>query len=237
MHEGRIKPLDTVAREEVKQIYGRETIKLHDPREEIDKILDPASWQAKVDTEWPVESWGPVGAFIGWIIVPEFWDDQPFILVDYLPLRRADHGRCGRDPAQGDRREVDHLGRRENRAGKLVVELKDVTSAQLAKFVRDSKLPIEDRRTIAELAAKLSEEHKWMTPRELDEARITVNGELVPFLDWAAELQEQQRQFDANPKSAARLTPVEKRAVEVAMRLLTYKAYSGERLQTMRESS
>jgi hypothetical protein len=31
LHEGRIKPLDTVAREEVKQIYGRETIKLHDP--------------------------------------------------------------------------------------------------------------------------------------------------------------------------------------------------------------
>ena len=35
--------------------------------------------------------------------------------------------------------------------------------------------------------------------------------------------------FDANPQSAARLTEVERRAVEVAMRLLTYKAYSGER--------
>ena len=30
MHQGRIKPLDTLAREEVKQIFGRETIKLHD---------------------------------------------------------------------------------------------------------------------------------------------------------------------------------------------------------------
>ena len=41
LHAGRVKPLDTVAREEVKQIYGRETIKLYDPAHEIDKILDP----------------------------------------------------------------------------------------------------------------------------------------------------------------------------------------------------
>src|SRR5271168_2909115 len=43
MHEGRVKPLDTVAREEVKQVYSRETMKLADPREEIAKILDPAA--------------------------------------------------------------------------------------------------------------------------------------------------------------------------------------------------
>ena len=47
MHEGRVKPLDTVAREEVKQVYGRETIKLRDPREEIEKILDPESHARK----------------------------------------------------------------------------------------------------------------------------------------------------------------------------------------------
>ena len=87
MHEGRIKPLDTVAREEVKQIYGRETIKLHDPAEEIDKILDPAV-TAKAGNRTAVQSWGPVGAFLDWSVVPEFWDEQPFILVDYLPLRR-----------------------------------------------------------------------------------------------------------------------------------------------------
>ena len=88
MHEGRVKPLDTVAREEVKQVYGRETIKLRDPGEEIDKILDPAATHARPPPSAPVESWGPVGAFLGWTINPEFWDEQPFILVDYLPLRR-----------------------------------------------------------------------------------------------------------------------------------------------------
>ena len=71
MHAGRVKPLDTVAREEVKQVFGRETIKLHDAAGEV------------------VETWGPVGAFLDWMVRPEFWDDQPFILVDYLPLRQV----------------------------------------------------------------------------------------------------------------------------------------------------
>ena len=87
MHEGRVKPLDTVAREEVKQIYGRETIKLRDPHEEVEKILDTET-SSKPASEWTVETWGPVGAFLDWTVRPEFWDDQPFILVDYLPLRR-----------------------------------------------------------------------------------------------------------------------------------------------------
>ena len=115
MHEGRVKPLDTVAREEVKQVYSRETIKLHDPREEVEKILDPDSHQAQGRLRVAGrERWGPVGAFLGWTIRPEFWDDQPFILVDYLPLRTADRGRDGHGTAQGDRRQVDHP-RRSNR--------------------------------------------------------------------------------------------------------------------------
>ena len=71
MHAGRIKPLDTVAREEVKQVFGRETIKLHNAAGDV------------------VETWGPVGAFLDWMVRPEVWDDQPFILVDYLPLRQT----------------------------------------------------------------------------------------------------------------------------------------------------
>ena len=80
----------------------------------------------------------------------------------------------------------------------------------------------------------MSEEHKWLTPRELEEAKITDKDHAHPFIDWASELQEQKRQFDANPLSAPRLTEVERRAIEVAMRLSTYKAYSGERFQTTR---
>ena len=83
MHAGRVKPLDTVAREEVKHVFGRETIKLHDAANKV------------------VETWGPVGAFLDWMVRPEFWDDQPFILVDYLPLRQVDPGRLGPVAAEG----------------------------------------------------------------------------------------------------------------------------------------
>ena len=70
MHEGRVKPLDTVAREEIKQIYTRETIKL-------------TSEDGKT-----VTSWAPVAAFFDWSVRPKFWDQQPIIAVEYLPLKR-----------------------------------------------------------------------------------------------------------------------------------------------------
>ncbi len=117
--------------------------------------------------------WGPVGAFIGWTISPEFWDDQPFILVDYLPLRRRIVADTLATAAQGDRRQVDDPRRRKGHAARSSRPTRKSTSAALTAFLRGSKLPVEDRKTIAELAAKLSEEHKWLTPRELEEAQIT----------------------------------------------------------------
>ena len=70
MEAGRIKPLDTVARHEVKQIFGRETIKLTGP-------------------DGTVTKWGPVAAFIDWQMPnrDDFWDNQPFILTEFVPLK------------------------------------------------------------------------------------------------------------------------------------------------------
>ena len=69
-------------------VFGRETIKLHDADNEV------------------VETWGPVGAFLDWMVRPEFWDDQPFILVDYLPLRQVILAELDPAAAQGDRRQA-----------------------------------------------------------------------------------------------------------------------------------
>ena len=231
MHEGRVKPLDTVAREEVKQIYGRETIKLRDPNEEIEKIIDPESRARKAPPvpEW--QKWGPVGAF-------HRLDGQPRVLGRpavhpgrVSPLETPDRGGDARDPAQGDRRQVDDPRRREGYACRSWPPDRSRPLQSSPPYLRGSKLPLEDKKTIAEVAVKLSEEHKWLTPRELEEAKITDKDHAHPFIDWASELQEQKRQFDANPQSAPRLTEIERRAIEVAMRLSTYKAYSGERFQ------
>jgi ABC-type transport system involved in cytochrome c biogenesis permease subunit len=231
MHRGRVKPLDTVAREEIKQIYSREAITLHDPSEEIERILDPKGYAEKMHAGWPVEKWGHVGAFLGWTVRPEFWDDKPFILVDYLPLRRLILTETIQTRLKAIAGKATTPDDDKARLQKLTAE-QDWTSAALTAIVRGSKLPLEDKRTIAELAAKLSESCKWLSPRELEEARISVKGQAMPFLDWASELQEQQEQYSANPRSVARPTEIEKRAVEVAGRLSTYTAYSGERLRS-----
>jgi ABC-type transport system involved in cytochrome c biogenesis permease subunit len=231
MHEGRVKPLDTVAREEVKQVYSRETIKVRDPREEIEKMLDPEGHARNGASTLPIEKWGPVGAFIGWTIRPEFWDDQPFILVDYLPLRRRIIADTLATRLKAIAEKSTTSASEKAALARLAAD-QEPTATGLASFLRGCKLAIEDKKTIAELAVKLSEEHKWLTPRELNEARITSKDQAVAFIDWAGELQEQKRQFDANPKSAPRLTEVERRAVEVYMRLSTYEAYSGDRFQT-----
>jgi len=231
MHQGRVKPLDTVAREEVKQVYSRETIRLHDPREEVEKILDPDAANRPGATSWAVEKWGPVGAFLGWTVRPEFWDDQPFILVDYLPLRRLIMAGTIEARLKVIADKPSTPAEEKDRLQKLAVD-REPTASSLIAYLRSSKLPIEDRRTIAELAAKLTEEHKWFAPRELEEARITAKGQTLPFMSWGAMLDEQKRRFDANPQSAERPTEVERRAIEVAQRLGTYQAYSGDRFST-----
>jgi ABC-type transport system involved in cytochrome c biogenesis permease subunit len=232
MHEGRVKPLDTVAREEVKQVYSRETIRLRDLHEEVDKMLDPDGHAHKGVAPTQAEKWGPVGAFIGWTIRPEFWDDQPFILVDYLPLRRRIIADTLAARLKAITEKATTPADESATLSKMAAD-QELTAARFTSYLRGSKLPIEDKKTIAELAVKLSEEHKWLTPRELEDARITARDQAaIPFLDWAAELQDQKRQFDANPQSAPRLSEVERRAIEVYMRLSTYMAYSGDRFQT-----
>ena len=230
MHEGRVKPLDTVAREEVKQIYGRETIKLRDPKEEIETIIDPEGRARKASSGATVEKWGPVGAFLGWTVNPEFWDDQSFILAEYLPLRRQIVAETLTSRLKAIAEKSTTPEDEKPTLQKLAAD-REPTAAALTSYLRGSKLPIEDKRTIAEVATRLSEDHKWLTPRELEEAKITDKDHTHPFIDWASELQEQKRQFDTNPMSAPRLTEIERRAIEVAMRLSTYKAYSGERFQ------
>jgi ABC-type transport system involved in cytochrome c biogenesis permease subunit len=228
MHAGRVKPLDTVAREEVKQIYGYETIKLHDPREEVANVLDP---DAAAKGTWKVEKWGPVGAFLGWTVRPEFWDDQSFILVDYLPLRRAVMAGTIESRLKGIADKSTTPEAEKDRLRALAGD-KELTAATLTDFVRASKLPTQDRETIAELAARLTEGHKWLSPRELKEAKIAgKEGQpALPFMSWASEASDKKERFEENPRSTERPTELERRSIDVAHRLMTYQAYSGDRL-------
>lgn len=229
MHQGRIKPFDTVAREEVKQIFGRETIKLRDPRDEVAKILGTSNSTGETEK---VQKWGPVGAFLGWTVQPEYWDEQPFILVDYLPLRRALVAgtlatRAGVIAAKSSTPEAEKSSLR------MIATDPEPTASAISLYLRGSKLPPEDRESLAELAAKLTEEHKWLAPRELREATIIGSrGTPTPFMEWASAAGEKLERFEEDPHSADRPSELERRGVEAARRLMTYTAYSGDRMST-----
>jgi len=214
LHEGRQKPLDTMAREEVRLIFSRETVKI------IDTDLGN-----KV-----VATWGPVAALFDWGVRPEVWDDQPLILVEYMPLKAmilADsiQARLKAAAEKSATSAIDREGLR-----KLALS-KDLTAAQVSAFLAGCALPgtaekpLDDRRSLAGLAAELSEAHKWLTPRQLEECRIEVEtGRVLKFMDWMGEISEKRSKGQMDTTGAFNLTEVEKRAWEAAGRLSHYQA-------------
>jgi len=204
MHEGRRKPFDTLAREEVKQIFGRETIKLLGPHEKVEA------------------TWSPVAALFNWSVQPEFWDDQPFILVEYIPLKRLLLGN-----------EIDALfgaiARNEKTSEAVRARIKELeasdnlNAADLSKLASMASISDSDRKGLESLAEDLSEPHKWLSPRRLESARIKVDDQNVEFNTWFRELAQRKSKSDADP-NAPRLTDVEKRAIEVGTRLVHYQA-------------
>ena len=204
MHEGRVKPIDTVAREEVKQIFTRETIKL-------------PGRDGK-----PGTTWTPVAAFLDWSVRPKFWDAQPIIPVEYLPLKRlifADEvhealdgvaGKASTPPAVQEKlKELAHSG--------------VVDAAQIRNLVRDSGLPKEDGESLLALAAKIGEETKCFAPEDLEAAQVTVDGKTQPLLAWLDKLARgggEEGPMGSKPKR----TDVEEKAVELASKLAHYRA-------------
>ena len=206
LHEGRIKPFDTLAREEVKQIYGRETVKLLD------------------DDNEPFESWGPVAALYDWSVRPEFWDDQPVILVEYLPLKRmilADS--IGARLASVAGRESTTAA---DRASLLrLVSDKDLSAAKVSAFLKTAKLNTDDRTALKTVAVELAESHKWLSPHQLEEARVTnAEGERLPFDKWFRGVVAKRQQAENSADGALKLTDVEKRGYEVGTRLAHYQS-------------
>jgi ABC-type transport system involved in cytochrome c biogenesis permease subunit len=218
MHAGRIKPIDTLAREEIKQIFGSETVKLRKTNE-----------AGESET---VATWDPVATLYDWAVRPTFWDDQPIILVDYLPLKRL----ILAETLQG---ELAAIARHETTSAadraaleKLAAD-PELSSTALRRFAGQAKLASADKTTLLDLAAKLSEGHKWLSPAELETAQVTVGGERKPFETWFREAHEHKMAAQQDPTGKTRATDLEKRAVEVGTRLVHYRALSRREVRTV----
>jgi len=202
MHAGRIKPIDTVAREEIKQIYTRETIKL------------PGA-----DGK-PGSTWLPVAAFLDWSVRPKFWDEQPIIAVEYLPLKRmifAEEIHQALEAVAGK------AATPEATRGRLkeLAHLVEVDASEIRNVVRDSGLAKEDGETLLALASKIGEETKWLSPEDLENAEVSVDGKATPLMTWLDGL---ARQGGESMGGKPKRTDLEEKAVEVVEKLAHYRA-------------
>lgn len=212
MHDGRIKPLDTVARTEVKLIHGREAI----------EILG--------DDDKPIAQWSPVAAFWSWTAAPDYWDDQPFILVEYLPLKRklfAAEVR-GRMAAIADEPATPEAARK---LARQLADQNEVSAEEIKGFALTAGLSQDDRKALNTLARRLGPETKYFSPRDLDEARITIDDRVFSFRDWANDVRRKKAELSAPMVQTFRrdkLTELEQHVIEVGDRLIHYRNIQGD---------
>jgi ABC-type transport system involved in cytochrome c biogenesis permease subunit len=204
MHEGRVKPLDTLAREEVKQIYGRERI-----------------WFLNDEGE-KIASWEPVAAVLDWSVRPDYWNDQPFIKVEYLPLRRAllSEGFKGELRAIAGKPTTPAADRE---ALAKAAGLPELTEADLRPLALSKTLPKDDAKTIARMHARFGEALKWVTPNELDDAKVWVDGRLITFAEWADGLFQKDAAARRATKRPAVLPAIERNALDLGFVLAHYR--------------
>ncbi len=203
-HEGRTKPLDTLAREELKQIYGRERISFVD------------------DDGETVSSWEAVAAVLDWSARPRFWDGQPIIKVEYLPLKRvllaskfkealAEIAARSTTPA-ADRAAIEK-----------VAGLAEVGDSDLAALLRSKTLPKADALAIARMHTKLGASSKWLTPDELAGAQPLVDGKPSTFAAWSDAIQDRMAETKQTTGVDLVLNDVEQAAYDAGVALSRYR--------------
>lgn len=204
MHRDRVKPFESMAIEKVKLIHGRSTIKLFNPERKTISI------------------WEPVAALLDWSARPEFWDDQDFILVEYPPLNRLLQ-------QASIRAQVRSLADKEtpavSRSLQTLSAQPELTEADLRAAARQAGEASTTANSLHALAAKVSQDHKWFSPRVLENTQLQLEGHTLTFPQWVGEiLDKKERTRTAGTGVALKLTPIEEKATEVGERFFHYKA-------------
>ncbi len=204
MHRGRMKPFDSMATEKVNLIHGRSTIKLLDPERKT------------------ISRWEPVAALLDWSARPDFWDEQDFILVEYPPLNRLllQASLRARVRSLADK-ETPAVGRSLQTLGAQPV----LTEADLRTAARQVSEASTTANSLHALAAKVGQDHKWLSPRVLENTQLQLEGHTLTFPQWVGEiLDKKERARTAGMGVALKLTLIEEKATEVGERFFHYKA-------------
>ncbi|MDX2039222.1 MAG: cytochrome c biogenesis protein CcsA [Isosphaeraceae bacterium] len=194
LHEGRVKPLDTLAREELKQIHGRETIKLAD------------------DDGETVASWTAAAAFVDMLARPEFWDEQRFITVEYLPLKSM----VLTDQIQTELAAlVGSLPEAARPAFEPILKAETLTEAAIRDVLRSVQLDKPQALAVERLSKRLGEGMKWLAPEEIEHAQVTVEGRKIPFTVWLDSISRKKE--EASEMQKPKLPEIERRAYDLGV--------------------
>jgi ABC-type transport system involved in cytochrome c biogenesis permease subunit len=197
-------PCPSSTREEIKQIYGREQIKFHDDDGEV------------------VASWGPVAALLDWSARPEFWDDQPIIKVEYLPLKCALLSARMKETLSAIAAKPSTSGPDREAIGK-VVDKEEVDDIDLAGLLRSKALAVADLKVIGRMHAKLGAASKWLTPNEVGDAHPIVKGRPTPFATWADSMHERIAAYKQSGSADLKPSDLEQAAYEAGTELSRYR--------------
>src|SRR5579864_1145340 len=212
LHQGRVKPLDTMARQLIKEFYGSETITLY-------------------DSEYrPSAKWEHVGALLDMTVRPDFWDDQKIIRVEFLPLKRL-------LLAEPIKKELTAIAGKTSTSAddraklQALARASDVSAEQLTDLARSTQLPKEDGKALLALATRLgaSKETKWFSPHELENTRVTIDGRTVPFELWLGDIARRVESEGGSMAQRPKLPDLEKNAYEAGVALRHYQAIRGDR--------
>ncbi len=205
----RIKPVDTFARLLIKQIYGREDIKIL-PREKDE----------------PTRTWTALAALFDWPVRPEFWDQQEIILIDLFDYRGFKR-RLLTESIKGDLKAIaakSSTSAEDKAALEKLGGADEVSEADLNRLLARESLPEADRATLNRWADKLADGRKWISPADLEAAVVEVDGRRIGFLDWFGETFDRARDARQRGESYA-MTPEEKKVAQVGERLLQYQGF------------
>jgi ABC-type transport system involved in cytochrome c biogenesis permease subunit len=203
-YRDRVRPLSSMAIEVVKLIYGRSTIMLLGPDGKIS-----ASWES-------------VAALLDWSARPEFWDNQDFILVDDLPLKRMLLG-------ASIRARVRSMAEKETPAVRRLLDAlaaqAEPTAADLRAAAHQAGETSTTGKSLSALAEKVGEDHRWLSPRVLENAERQHEGRTLTFAQWVSQILDKKlRGRSGGSGDAPKLTPMEEKATEVGERFFHYKA-------------
>ena len=143
---------------------------------------------------------------------PDYWDDQRFILAEYIPLRQQilDGTIRARLAAIADGKEAP-ADLKERIAALRKQDL--ISADDLKGLAVHPALGDEEQDALESLAHRIDGHEKFLSPRELEEAELTIAGKRVSFDQWYMDIAMRSRPNAAG--KPADLTALEKKVGEV----------------------